>query len=193
MCRFRLQSGELRRYPTQADVDWFNDRIQWRKDEEKLEYKAPPAKGPKSFRGGAQKAVGFTSEIIYHISAPGDMVFLACEGTGTATEVCAVLGRKSVGVDIDPLSEVVLHCRMTDLRATPMIHSDKWKNWRSRRNSKKDPDDDDDVDFEAEEDAGDDDQQAEHEPEEPEELEEPGPAEPTEAPEQPAKRRKRGV
>ena len=52
-----------------------------------------------------------TGRIIEHLSAPNDLVLDPFLGSGTTLKMCALLGRKCVGFEIDPQYEEMIRER----------------------------------------------------------------------------------
>ena len=78
-----------------------------------------PYKNQATFRGGSQKGIGEISQIIAMISEPKAHLCLLYEGSGTASDVCAVTGRTSEAVDIDPAAFYVTVARLLRLTEVP--------------------------------------------------------------------------
>jgi DNA modification methylase len=70
-----------------------------------------------------QTPVSLLLRIILSSTLPGDIVFDPNAGTGTALVVAKQLGRKSIGIEIDPVNVELINSRLKTLRAADDISS----------------------------------------------------------------------
>ncbi len=68
-----------------------------------------------------QTPVALLLRIILSSTRPGDTVFDPTAGTGTAMVVAKQLGRKSIGVEIDPAHVALIKKRLSVLRKADSI------------------------------------------------------------------------
>jgi len=121
--KFDRTRKEIVPFPTPKDVEEINDLAvpgcpNLTADAVKKELEKYP-KEKKTFRGGSQKGIGEISQIISMICEPASLVCLLYEGSGTASDVCVMLGRRSVAVDIDPLAFYATIKRLRSLKPRP--------------------------------------------------------------------------
>ena len=62
-----------------------------------------------------EKPMALFKELISLTSNKGDVIFDSCAGAGTTCAAAALLGRKFIGVEIDPASYAVMQSRMSDI------------------------------------------------------------------------------
>ena len=68
-----------------------------------------------------QTPVALLLRIILSSTLPGDLVFDPCAGTGTALVEAKQLGRKSIGIEIDPAYVKLIRKRLNSLREADNI------------------------------------------------------------------------
>lgn len=68
-----------------------------------------------------QSPIALLLRIILSSSQPGDVVFDPCAGTGTTLVVAQQLGRKSIGVELDPQNVACIKNRLSERRASDSV------------------------------------------------------------------------